>query len=99
MDGNYISAALGYYEGFRLSEADQAVPKRPDHFHDWTGAAWVPNVARINAADNEIIKAELAILDALSVRDLRAWVALQADAPQTLKDREAVAIAKRAGLK
>lgn len=48
------------------------------------------------AEDGEAAKAELAALDMKSIRDLRAWVAAQPNAPQTLKDREAQAVAARA---
>jgi len=40
-------------------------------------------------------QARLAKIDAASIRDLRAWVAAQPDAPKLLKDREAEAVAER----
>ncbi len=47
---------------------------------------------------NEAIKRELDELDKLSIRDIRAWIALQPDAPQMLKDREAQAVDARSRL-
>lgn len=52
--------------------------------------------AELAAEDSEAAKAELAALDMKSIRDLRAWVAAQPNAPQTIKDREAQAVAARA---
>jgi hypothetical protein len=49
----------------------------------------------------EANQTELALLDQLdreSIRDIREWIAAQATAPQTLKDREAQAIAARGRL-
>ncbi len=44
-------------------------------------------------------KAKLREIDIASIRALREYVAAQADAPQTIKDREAAAIAERGKLK
>ena len=55
--------------------------------------------AEIDAEASEAEKRELIALDLASIRDLRAWVAAQATAPQTLKDREAAAVAARARVK
>ena len=49
-------------------------------------------VVQANATE----KAALSALDIASIRDIREWVAAQPDAPQTLKDREALAVAARA---
>lgn len=51
--------------------------------------------AEIEAADSAAAKAELAAFDLASIRDIRAYIAAKADAPQTLKDREAAAVAAR----
>jgi len=44
-------------------------------------------------------KAELATIDAASVRAIREYIANKSDAPQILKDKEAAAIAARNKLK
>ena len=46
--------------------------------------------------DEARAKEELKQLDSASIRDIREWVAAQPDAPQALKDREALAAAARA---
>ncbi len=55
--------------------------------------------AEIDAEDSEKAKAELLALDLASIRDLRAYVAAKADAPQTLKDRETLAVSTRGRVK
>lgn len=55
--------------------------------------------AELTAQKNELLRAELAAIDAASVRALREYVASKADAPQILKDRETAAQAARAKLK
>lgn len=52
--------------------------------------------AELAAEDSARALAELAALDLASIRDMRAWVAAQPTAPQTLKDREDAAVAARA---
>lgn len=52
--------------------------------------------AELAAVDSEAAKRELAALDLASIRDLREYIAAKADAPQSLKNREAAAIAARA---
>lgn len=52
--------------------------------------------AQLNQQASDQAKASLIALDLASIRDLRAWVAAQPTAPQTLKDRETAAIALRA---
>lgn len=47
---------------------------------------------------NAIEVALLAELDKQSIRDIREYIAAQPDAPQTLKDREALAVAARGRL-
>ncbi len=47
---------------------------------------------------NEAIKRELEELDKLSIRDIREWIALQPNAPQMLKEREAQAVDARSRL-
>lgn len=59
----------------------------------------VPTAAEILAAENAAVKAELAALDAASIRSMREWIAAQPTAPQILKDKEAAAVAARARLK
>ena len=44
---------------------------------------------------NAVEVALLAELDKQSIRDIREWIAAQPSAPQTLKDREAAAVAAR----
>ena len=47
---------------------------------------------------NTIVLQELAVIDRESIRDIREWVAVQASAPQGLKDREAQAVNARGRL-
>lgn len=51
--------------------------------------------ARIIREDNEVEYQLLNELDKQSIRDIREWIASQPDAPQTLKDREDLAVAAR----
>ncbi|MHB1430383.1 MAG: hypothetical protein ACYCVW_17000 [Rhodocyclaceae bacterium] len=55
--------------------------------------------AELDAEDSAAAKRELAALDLASIRDIRAYIAAKPDAPQTLKDREALAVAARARVK
>lgn len=55
--------------------------------------------AELAAEDSAAAKRKLAALDLASIRDLREYIAAKADAPQSLKDREAAAIAARARVK
>lgn len=55
--------------------------------------------AEIDAEGSAKAKAELIALDMASIRDIRAYIAAKADAPQTLKDREALAVLTRARVK
>lgn len=55
--------------------------------------------AELEAEDSAAAKRELVALDLSSIRDIRAYIAAKADAPQLLKDREASAIAARARVK
>lgn len=55
--------------------------------------------AELEAEDSAAAKRELVALDLASIRDIRAYIAAKADAPQLLKDREASAIAARARVK
>lgn len=52
--------------------------------------------ARLIAEANQAEYDLLAQLDRESIRDIREWIAAQPSAPQTLKDREAAAVAARA---
>lgn len=71
--------------------------------HVFDGAAVVPrppkSQAEIDAEESAATKRELAALDLASIRDIRAYIAAKADAPQTLKDREAAAVLARARVK
>ena len=51
------------------------------------------------AKDNSVYEKELVDLDNASIRDMREWIASQASAPQSLKDRESQAIIARSKLK
>ena len=68
--------------------------------HILSGGAVVPKPpktpAEIAADDSRAALADLAALDLASIRDIRAYIAAQPDAPQTLKDREAAAVLARA---
>lgn len=55
--------------------------------------------AEIDAAISNAAKAELVALDAASIRDIRAYITAKADAPQTLKAREAAAVIARGKVK
>jgi len=55
--------------------------------------------ADLEAEDSAAARRELAALDLASIRDIRAYIAGKADAPQTLKDREAAAALARARVK
>jgi len=46
------------------------IPK-PDEFHDWTGAGWVLNAARRDAANNKRINAEIVALEEKQIRPTR----------------------------
>ena len=48
---------------------------------------------------NSVERATLDRLDRESIRDIREWIASQPSAPQSLKDREAQALAARARIK
>lgn len=66
-----------------------------------TAADTAPQVsqAEIDAENNAAIKAELAAIDAATIRAIREYIASKPDAPQILKDREMAAHAARAKLK
>lgn len=68
---SYISSVINYYEGDRIAPEDVEVSQRPDLFHDWDGASWVPNIARQNAAINAPIFDALDALDLKSIRAIR----------------------------
>lgn len=51
------------------------------------------------AAGKAAALAELAVIDAASVRAIREYIASKADAPQILKDKETAAVLSRAKLK
>lgn len=55
--------------------------------------------AELEAEDSATARSELAALDQASIRDIRAYIAALPDAPQTLKEREAAAVAARARVK
>jgi hypothetical protein len=44
--GYYIDTSLNYYEGDRRSSTDTAVDQRPYPTMDWSGSAWVYDLAR-----------------------------------------------------
>lgn len=58
-----------------------------------------PSPAELEQMASVAAKANLAQLDDKSIRDIRAYIAAKADAPQTLKDYEAAAAAERAKVK
>ena len=55
----------------------------------------IRNPAPTAQDDIDLAKQELKDLDLASIRDIREWIASQADAPQLLKDKEVLAIATR----
>lgn len=55
-------------------------------------AALAAQAARLESAK---AKAELAAIDLASIRAIREYIVSKPDAPQTLKDREATAVAAR----
>jgi len=58
-----------------------------------------PTAEQIKSAADAATLAELAAIDAASIRAIREYIASKADAPQILKDRELAAQAARAKLK
>jgi len=95
--GNFIDSQGNYYVGDRASLADRSVQQRPSPDHIYVNGAWVEDVEKISAKENEAIKAKLADIDQKSIRSIREWIAKQADAP-LVKDYEAQAQAERAKL-
>ena len=59
----------------------------------------VAEQARIDKEASDKAKAELASIDLASIRAIREYIVAKADAPQILKDREAVAALERAKIK
>lgn len=55
-------------------------------------------IAEIAAENTAAARRELAVLDLASIRDLRSYIAAKPDAPQSMKDREALAVLARARL-
>lgn len=64
----------------------------PPPFPVWSKTKWTTDTEAKKAADKEAnniaVKAELAAVDAASVRSIREWLAAQPDAPQFIKDHE-----------
>ena len=58
-----------------------------------------PTAAEVLAANNAKALAELAAIDAGSIRAMREYIASKADAPQILKDKESAAQASRLKIK
>lgn len=88
-DKLFWSGTVGFHAGEALPDSVELTPEqRADYL---SGAA--------ATSDSEAAKRELEELDRASIRDLRAYIAARADAPQTLKDREALAVAARARVK
>jgi len=52
--------------------------------------------AELDAEFNAQVDAELQVIDAESIRSIREYVSARPDAPQILKDHEALAVTKRA---
>ena len=91
-----------------LVNGNMSVPKAEGNRHYQDVLEWI---AQGNTPEPEFTQAELGQqvineanavelatldrLDAESIRDIREWVATQPDAPQSLKDREAQAVAAR----
>lgn len=46
----FVDSLGNYYEGDRASALDTQVPQRPSRFHFWSGAAWVLDQAKADAA-------------------------------------------------
>jgi len=74
----------------------QEVPKAPnDARQKWNGTGY-DDVVVTDTEFNAQVDAELQAIDAESIRSIREYISAQPDAPQTLKDHEALAISKRA---
>lgn len=58
-----------------------------------------PSAAQIAEMEKAQAIAELAAIDAASIRSIREYIASKADAPQILKDKEAAAVIARGKLK
>lgn len=68
---------------------------------DWRNrksAPYVKTPADIAAEESAKAKADMDLIDLSSIRAIREYIAAKVDAPQTLKDREAAAIAARVKL-
>lgn len=91
------------FKGGAWGEVDEAAEATAKAAADATAAAAkAAEVAAYNATQegiNVAAKAELAALDAASIRSIREWIAAQPTAPQILKDKEAAALAARAKIK
>tara|TARA_R110000823_G_scaffold241850_9_gene366479 strand:- start:51 stop:371 length:321 start_codon:yes stop_codon:yes gene_type:complete len=94
-----------------LVDGSLLVPNAPGNRHyqlvqEWIAAGNTPEpeftaaeiTANAVAESNAVEVATLTRLDMESIRDIREYIAAQPDAPQTLKDREALAIASRGRL-
>tara|TARA_R110000787_G_C13443394_1_gene446744 strand:- start:15933 stop:16253 length:321 start_codon:yes stop_codon:yes gene_type:complete len=94
-----------------LVDGSLLVPNIPGNRHyqlvqEWIAAGNTPepefNASEITAnavaESNAVEVATLTRLDMESIRDIREYIAAQPDAPQPLKDREALAIASRGRL-
>jgi len=85
---------IGGTDGEPLSSNE--VPYAPnDARQKWNGAGY-DEVIVSDAEFNDQVDAELRAIDAESIRSIREYVSAQPDAPQTLKDHEALAVSKRA---
>lgn len=94
--GAYIGGFFGAVPPAGAVEVPSAPPSAA---HVWLGGVWALPASAITAADSDTAKAELVALDLASIRPIREYIASKADAPQILKDREALAIAARARVK
>lgn len=95
--GAYIGAFDGAGVGRLIPAGAIEVPTHPpSRAHKWSGGAWAVDSAAKAVLDAEAAKEDLLAIDLSSIRDLREYIAAKPDAPKTLKDREALAVAARA---
>ena len=99
----YIDNAGGYIGGFDGAEPPRGsieVSKPPNDAREiYVDGKWTVPESLSVSRNNKAAKEDLDKLDLESIRDIREWVASQISAPQTLKDREALAVDARAKIK
>lgn len=77
---------------------------------DWNGSVPIPQAdldaaiaaataAKVARVESRVAQQELAAIDAQSISLIRTYIAAKADAPQALKDLEALALVKKSKIK